>query len=877
VRLAAAVPALGLLAGSAAGLSFPDIAPVLLYSSLALAAVVVGCALGLRRDRAFVLGVFLAFASGGSLLASDAWRQAWRSPLRLAFESVARDQRALATRQGRSVPEDPSAEMLIVGRLAADAAPAAGGGISLRIETRRAGRVGRGRGPADMPPNQVRGGLLLTVLGPLAAERAGELRAGRRVRASALVRRPARYLDPGVADQERALARRGISLVGTVKSGALVDVLERGSPPSELAAAVRAYARRAIRAAVGRWSDRSAGIVTAIVIGDRSGLDASVETRLQEAGTYHVIAISGGNVAILAGVVLTIFRLAGLLGPAAMLCSAAGLLGYGYLVAGSASVDRATVMAIVYLLGRAIDLGGPPLHVLVLAAGVLAAADPLVVSDPGFLLTFGATASILLAASSVSLQELPPRLKPVAAMLLASAAAEAALLPIAAAFFSRITLAGLLLNFAAIPLMAVAQLAGMLVVPVYAMTEAGSSGLGWIAHLGAEGLVRSADLVRLAPMLTWRVAAPGPAATAIYYVAGAAAWMLWRRHRDLTAERPAERRLRHGSTALAIATGLFIAWPPWAIRTRGGGHLRVTFIDVGQGDASIVQFPGGASMQIDAGGLTGSTFDIGDRVVAPVLRQKGVHRLGTLVLTHGDADHIGGALASIREFRPWDVWEGIPVPPFAPLQRVAEAAGEAGSRSVNVQAGDQLTVDGVSILIRHPGRPDWERQHVRNDDSIVMELRWGDVSIVLTGDIGREVERGLSGRFAPAPLRVLKVPHHGSATSSSAQFIEALAPAVAVISVGRSNNYGHPAPVVLDRYALAHAAIFRTDRDGAVTVETDGTLLEVESYTGRRVCLEAGASRRLTPSSRAPTPIRARRDRGPGCADPTPQSRAPSS
>ncbi len=143
-------------------------------------------------------------------------------------------------------------------------------------------------------------------------------------------------------------------------------------------------------------------------------------------------------------------------------------------------------------------------------------------------------------------------------------------------------------------------------------------------------------------------------------------------------------------------------------------------------------------------------------------------------------------------------------------------------------------VDGVSVIVRHPRPPDWERQDVRNDDSIVLELLWRDVSIVLTGDIGAEVERAIAPQFQPAPLRVIKVPHHGSLTSSSSAFVQALAPRVAVVSVGRSNHFGHPAPAVLQRYQEVQAEVFRTDRDGAVTVDTDGTSLDVHTFTGER-------------------------------------------
>ena len=251
-------------------------------------------------------------------------------------------------------------------------------------------------------------------------------------------------------------------------------------------------------------------------------------------------------------------------------------------------------------------------------------------------------------------------------------------------------------------------------------------------------------------------------------------------------------------------------------------------------------------MLVDAGGLSGSSsFDIGDRVVGPVLRDSGIRRLDYLVLTHGDPDHIGGASAIVRDFRPREVWEGIPVPRFGPLTTLRGQAQASGARWANVYRGDRLLVDGVEITARHPAPADWERQKVRNDDSVVLDVRWRDVSVLLTGDIGRDVERPLAGEGpvgSLAPLRVLKVPHHGSLTSSSWELLRALEPHMAVFSAGRANHFGHPAPAVLERYQAIGAEIFRTDQDGAVTLDTDGYSIDVHTFTGRRIGLSATAA-----------------------------------
>jgi competence protein ComEC len=838
MRVAVALPTGGLLVGSVLGVLWPDVPSVFLITFLIASAILAVGAFCAASRFLFAASLTVCFAAGGTLLAVRQWQDDWRPTLKVAFESIARDERHELHASGRLVPEEDSASVIVVGVLQSDAAPTSSGAISLNLATRWIGRVRLAGGRIDPAANPVSGGLLLTVVGALAAEHQHEWRAGRLIRAPAQVHPPSFYLDPGVPDQRRVLARRGTVLVGTVKSAALVDVEARGSPVSEAAASIRAFSRQAIASSVGGWSARAAGIVTAIVIGDRSGLDDSVERRLQEAGTYHVIAISGGNIAILAGLTLVIFRVAGFLGRGAMVSAMAGLVGYGYLVGGGASVDRATMMAVVYLAGRAMDLRGPPMNALVLVAGILLAIDALSIVDPAFLLTFGATVAIIATSAPVNLRRLPRVATPLAGMLVASVAAEAALLPVSATIFSRVTFAGLALNFLAIPLMAVAQIAGMLIVPLFVASERLASVVGWFAYLGAEGLVRTADLVSYAPLVTWRVAPPNLLASALYYLAGLSAWYLWRRRVHVTGS--AESRVaacaRRSGALIGLLSGLWIVGEPWTRMSSGGdGRLHVTFIDVGQGDSALVRFPRGAALLVDAGGLPGSgSFDIGDRVVAPVLRASGVRRLGTIALTHGDADHIGGASSAILEYRPWEIWEGVPVPRSEALQAIHESAAVVHSQSRNVQTNDTVFVDGVAVIVRHPTLPDWERQDPRNDDSIVLELRWRDISIVLTGDIGAEVEREIAGSFPPAPLRVIKVPHHGSITSSSNAFVRALNPRVAVVSVGRSNRFGHPAPAVLRRYEEIQAEVFRTDRDGAVTVDTDGSLLDVHTFTGKR-------------------------------------------
>ncbi len=220
-----------------------------------------------------------------------------------------------------------------------------------------------------------------------------------------------------------------------------------------------------------------------------------------------------------------------------------------------------------------------------------------------------------------------------------------------------------------------------------------------------------------------------------------------------------------------------------------------------------------------------------------MIRDAGFRRLDNLALTHGDPDHIGGAASVVREFRPREVWEGIPVPRFEPLTALRVAAQATGARWANVYRGDHLVVDGVEIVARHPAPAEWERQKVRNDDSIVLELRWREVSVLLTGDIGKAVEQVLAPAIPSAHLRIVKIPHHGSLTSSTPAFVQAMQPRIAVVSAGRDNHFGHPVPEVLDRYRAIGAEVFRTDQDGAVMVTSDGYSVDVHTFTGRRLSI----------------------------------------
>jgi competence protein ComEC len=819
VRYPAVPLAAALVAGAALGVA-DDAQPGAVAAALALGYSL--CVLSWREAVAPAMAAAAIFtaAASGYALASTAARAATHTQLRAALR--------VAGGPG-AVSDAPGPPVTLVGTLLADASPG-GSGIGLALRVRQAALEG--------PAFEADGGVLLTVAGEGAPDRAEQWRRGRTVALSAHLRRPSRYLNPGARNDEDALALRGVTLVGTVKSALLVRVTARGHPLAEWAAALRLRVRHVIDRLVGCHSVRSAAIVRAILLGDRAGLDDETEERLRQAGTYHVIAISGGNIAVLALVLMAVATLAGLRPGLTHLAAAALLVAYAFIVGSGASVVRATQMAVLYLVARAADHRAKPYNAIAVSAGLTCAADPLAVRDAGAWLTYGATIAILagtpLLVARMGLTGRWVRLP--GGLFGASLAAELALFPVSAYVFSQITAAGLVLNFVAIPLMSVVQVGGMLLVALDCVTPAGAAAVAWLTHAAAWGLVESARLVDVTPWAVLRVPAPGAPALLAYY----GAWAAWFAAGALGGAAGPQGRVRRVSrraaAAILVASGAWIVWTP-GLRAGRPAQLEATVIDVGQGAAALVRFPSGDAILVDAGGAGGGRFDIGRRVVEPAVWAAGAHRISHLVATHGDGDHIGGAAAVTRDLRPREIWEGVPVPPDPLVRELAAAAGLAGASWRTVQRGDRVRFGEADVLVWNPAPPAWERQRVRNDDSIVLEVRFGRVALLLAGDAEAAAEAEVARLLEPAGVRVLLAAHHGSATSSTWPLLRAATPALVVVSAGRGNRYGHPHPAVLERYRAIGAAVLRTDLDGAVRIRTDGTVVEARTFTGRRVVL----------------------------------------
>jgi competence protein ComEC len=819
VRVPAAFVALPLIVGASAGVVLSASAPDRLILLCAFASVL--CTLAGAGffaddfDVAVVLCVCLGCLFAGYSLAGTATRSLVHPALLDWFES----------RGGDGV--EP---VVLEGRLREDAAQF-DYGAALTVDVASAADIGAAAVPAA-------GGVRLIAAGTPERERVTEWRAGRRVRVTALLRYPASFSNPGVPDERWQLALRGVVLAGTVKSASLVELVGWGTWLDECAASARAWTRRVIARHVGRLDARSAAVATAILIGDRTGLSEEDERRLQQAGTYHVIAISGGNIAILTTLLVFGARVGRAPYRGAAVASILILLFYGEVAGGAASVGRAVTAAVVFLVSLALDHRGSTLNVLAVAAAIAIGVRPATTLDGGFLLSFGATAGIILGVPLLVRWKPAPgerafprageSFRAVTGIAAATLCAEIVLLPVSASLFSRVTAAGLVLNFAAIPLMTAVQCGSMALLAIAPAWTAAADALAHGVHWGAWALIESSSLLELFPWASRDVPPPTLWVSALYYLACTAVLFC-----------PPYRR---ASVAALIALGTVIVSAAGPAQGRvapaSAGVLRVVVMDVGQGDATLAILPGGAALLIDAGGLAGTTFDMAARVILPAMRGLGVRDLHALVITHGDPDHAGGAADLVRRVAVANVWEGVPVPPNALLRELKELTQLRHVVWRTVRPGDVERSGEVEVRVHHPPEPDWERQRVRNDDSVVLELRYRNVSILLPGDIGGEGEHAVLSRVSLAPLVVLKAAHHGSATSSTEEFLDVIKPKAVIFSTGRNNRFGHPAPLVVERFRRRGVEMFNTAEDGAVFVETDGNTIDLRAWrTGRRLLI----------------------------------------
>ncbi|HEX3770997.1 MAG TPA: DNA internalization-related competence protein ComEC/Rec2 [Polyangiaceae bacterium] len=655
-----------------------------------------------------------------------------------------------------------------------------------------------------------------------------ELARGDAIEVVATLAPPQRMWNPSTGDPRASEALRG-----ALRTGGALDVrIERRA--WGIVASIdrlRARVRRRIEAT---FDPDLAPMARALVLGE-SDLAPADDQAFRASGLSHLLAVSGMHLVLV--LALALRSLEGVFCRVEALAARfdggrfAAALGipiawlYAEFAGAGGSTLRAAWMASVALAARALGRRSDATRAFGLSLGAMAAAQPLVAFDLSFALSAGATAGLLVFGRPLGdalASRVPARLASPARAVGTTLAASVPCAPILARFAPTVPLGGVVANLVAVPLGESAALPICLVHACVAAWPAAEAGCAAVAS-GALALVRMIARASALPALTAQVPPPTPWQMAVLAALLAA-----------LALRP-PRRAAWIAAGVAALTALEIQ-----ARRAGTPHgvLRVTFLDVGQGDAALVDLPDGQAVVVDGGGLVGSPIDVGQSVLAPELRARRRGAIAFAVLTHPHPDHFGGLLTGLETTSVgalWDTGQGEAEQTgggYAALLTAMRARGVPVLRP-DVLCGTR-SVGGATLEVLAPC-PGPTSDRNPNDNSFVIRVTFQQRSILLVGDAEREEEGDLLARHGES-LRadVLKVGHHGSATSSTPAFLAAVQASNAVVSAGRRNRFGHPHPRTLEDLAAAGATTWRTDVEGAIVATTDGRGLALESASGAR-------------------------------------------
>jgi len=591
------------------------------------------------------------------------------------------------------------------------------------------------------------------------------------------------------------------------------------------------------------------GLAAAILIGLRDRVDKDVAADFTTAGVSHIVAISGWNIAVVAATVAAL--LGGLMRRRRRaIVTLAAILAYTLFAGATPSVVRAAVMAGVALLAVESGRGSRAMVGLAWAVSAMLIVEPATVGDVGFELSAAATAGLVAWATPLTrrLEGVAPWLPgPLRESLGVSLAAQAATLPIVLLAFGRLALIAPAANLIAVPLVPPAMAAGAV-----------AFGAGWLGTLGAPGWLCGLVAMpawALFAALIWVVhlaaAVPGANETLAFpanaVAAAVAALGVFWLHRKLRRP-PAPKRDISGRTAGAAQAGkptrrprhrrvfvsaaFVVALAGCVVASRPDGSVHVIVLDVGQGDAILLEGDRGGRILVDGGPDGHALLEVLDRYVPSWDR-----RLDAIVLTHPHDDHVGGLVTVVEKYRVGRSFEsGWAV--STPIYRSwLDALAAHGLRPERLRTGDTLQMDDVTLRVLWPDDgtvrmpsldPAATDNRKTNDASIVLLGEYENRRFLLTGDAEEDVDPVLLARGLPA-VDMLKVAHHGSATASSDDLLAALRPGVAVVSVGAENTYGHPAPSTLGRLRAHARTILRTDQAGTVDTTLDAVAVTVSS------------------------------------------------
>lgn len=669
------------------------------------------------------------------------------------------------------------------------------------------------------------------------------LRYGYRLRLKAKLYRPHNFHNPGAFDYEGYLRRKGVLITGYVRDGDQIQILRREGGNS----LVRRFDgwREGIEAFLdANTAPPGRGMLKALLIGERGEISNEIREVFIAAGAVHILAISGLHLGII--VTLIFFSTKGMLRlservllrydirKVAALATFPPLFAYILITGFPISTIRAGIMASCFLASILIDRYRNPLNTLAFAAFIILLASPTALWDPSFQLSFSSVLGIIVLTPPLYRRLYPQdpltlltrqgggKIKRgVMLSFIASFAAIAVTSPIVAFHFHRVSTMGLASNAVIIPIVGLGVLPlGLLSLPLIPVFPSGGALLAQAAAALAHGGIRAMELISSLPFAARYL--PGPTMLEMILFYAFITSLLW-------LKRPHVKKV---ALALILVLAL-LDLSYWGLRGYAQNGLRATFLDVGQGDCTLVEFPRGKRMLIDGGGLYGD-FDVGENVVAPFLWKRRILKVDYLVLSHPEPDHYKGLTFIARHFSSREFWHNGMTSPASTYEELLKIIKEKGITMVRVEDGFSQSIGKARVEALHPAEGWMPGKHSKrgwaNNNSLVLRIAFGDHTLLFTGDIEQKAETRLLKAGKGLRAQVLKVPHHGSKTSSTYYFVEEVSPQYAVFPLGYKNIFHFPNKRVLRRYEDRGCQILRTDQDGAITVQSDGEKLQVKTY-----------------------------------------------
>jgi competence protein ComEC len=627
-----------------------------------------------------------------------------------------------------------------------------------------------------------------------------ELQAGQYWRLVTRLHRPRGNANPGGFDFEAWMLERDIRAVGYVRADPAPHLIK---PlvwrAGYLLERCREAARAHLQAALGERP--YGGVIVALAIGDQQAIPADQWQVFTRTGVNHLISISGLHITMVASMavllMLRLWRLSErlmLIIPArraAVLCGLVVAIGYAAVSGFAVPAQRTVYMLAVVALALWNNWTTGPTGVLAAAAALVVVLDPMAVIAPGFWLSFGAVAVIMLVLGSRIGEQGWVR-----AWAHTQWAVTLALIPLLLALFQQVSLVSPLANAFAIPVVSLGVVPLSLLAAVIPV-----DGLAYAAHELMALCMIVLKVLSDWPAAVWQQHAP--AAWTIPIAVTGAAWML----------------LPKGFPARWVGASLML--PLFLSMPEGipSGELQVTVLDVGQGLAVVVRTHEHALLY-DAGPAFNEQIDAGDRIVVPYLRASGIRSLDAMIISHDHSDHTGGAMS---------VLQAVPVGWLDSSLPKTHTLNLTATRARLCDAGQRWEWDGVSFGFLYPRAGDYNFAK-DNDRSCVLRISSPYGSVLLPGDIEKYSESRLLQSAGSLRSDVVIAPHHGSRTSSTPGFVHAVAPEVTVFSVGYLNRFGHPHPVVSARYRQAGSRTIRTDFSGAVLISVNSAGIAVENW-----------------------------------------------